>query len=333
MSAELGLIVTGQGTAIDASWKDAPDIRVTADVMSEQLPEVDIFYQLQTIETNPPTTTLETHTLMAGVVGYALDRLRSYADKFAVASGHSLGLTFSPYPFGFYTDGLPQLAAVVYERGKLLTEAQNDPNTKGAMYAVSIHNDPHGFSTADKKLLKYNSSRYEAQLPANAWVACYNAEGPKGTHVTITARPDVNIGQMFEDIAKTTLTSIATPAHSPLISQQARVFSNFLEHHQTEFNSLPPEGTIFLSDHHTFDNHPLTATRECSEIVTALGSISRPVRFQETVTTMVEMGVEKIILVGSKSLETLIKRMPVSVEVFSIDSPQALDTLETQLQN
>ncbi len=322
-SAELGLVVTGQGTSIAPEWVDAPGIRNFVEPLSAVLPHTDIFKQIQTVRENPPDTALETHTLLTGIITYALDRLKRHKDAFAATTGHSLGLIFSPYPFGFYGEDTRLLAKVAYERGRLLTEAQENSQTKGAMYTVHLTGEHSGFSFVENLLAQEK----------NIWIACYNVDGPKGTFVTLTAREDVDVAAIFQGITVPERTKIATPAHSPLVEGKARQFTEFLSRH-SGFHDLPAEGTLFVSDHHAPDADKLTVTHNRDEIVSALGSLREPVRFQEAVTSMIhDSGVRKIILVGSRSLESLIKRMPDAPDVFSVHTPADLDKLETELSN
>ncbi len=170
---ELAFISPGQGPAIASAWMNDSAAEQAIISVQRAAPEIDVGKLLTTSPSEREISALNSHILLAVMMGIVSARLKPVLNREYVASGHSAGLTNSLGMTAFFKDGVEGLGRAMVERGRLLTQAQNV--TPGEMFMVDWKGE-NGFQEIGDWVNEIG----------NIWLACFNLDNGDEANVVIT---------------------------------------------------------------------------------------------------------------------------------------------------
>jgi [acyl-carrier-protein] S-malonyltransferase len=245
--------------------------------------------------------------LVADVVTYELLEQKGIA-KASVMAGHSLGEYAALVCSGAIS--LTDAARLVQKRGQLMQETV--PLGQGAMAAII------GMTDEDvEKLCALASTVQEHVTPAN-----FNAIGQVviAGHTQAVERAIVLAEEMGAMMAKNIPVSV--PCHCPLLMEAAREFTNDLQRVEFKVPRLSVISNVDLSFYESTDQIRALLSEQ----------LYRPVRWVETIQTMKNIGITRVVECGpGKVLTGLIKRIDKSLQSISVNNLSSLDSALTLL--
>lgn len=236
---------------------------------------------------------------VVSMAAYAALRETWEEPAFRVA-GHSLGEYAALVAAGALTFG--EGLRAVRERARLMEEASRA--AKGGMSALL------GLDRADVEEICAQAAEGDVLVPAN-----YNAPGQIVVSGTVQALERAE-GLARARGAKTIRLPVSAAFHTELMSPAARTFSGILE--SISFRDPDPAwvSNVTASD--------VRSAEACRDLLAA--QITRPVRWEESIGSMVKSGVERFLEVGpGKVLKGLCKRICRAIPCDTIESAEDVE--------
>lgn len=302
---KVALVFPGQGSQVIGMGKDAYD---TYDRVKESFHSGEnlLGYPILELMFNGPdeelTKTENTQpALLLSSIGL-LRELEAQGVQATVTAGHSLGEYSAMVAAGAisFEEALP----LVHQRGKLMEEAY--PSGKGAMAAVL------GLNAEDiQEALNMASDKEEIVDVAN-----YNCPGQiviSGTKLGVQHASEL----LKERGAKRVIElNVSGPFHSRLMKPASESFSAALQ--KVEFNDSKVPVVV---------NVTATPNSNKDELKDALErQLYSPVRWEETIRTIIDNGVDAIVEVGSgKVLSGLVRKVERRMKTFSVQDTDSLN--------
>ncbi len=298
----LAFVFPGQGSqrpGMGSAWSEHPSWEIVTEASAST--NRDLAYLLLDADAGELTHTRNAQLATFALSLTVLDAIERVGISPNVAAGHSLGEYTALVAGG--SIAFDEGVKLIYERGEAMQEAAEDrPGTMAAIIGLDDEDVDIACRRAD----------------GDVWVSTYNAPG----QVVIAGAPDAvsRAGEIAKELGakKTMRFPVGGAFHTPYMASARERLQKAIDHTELRAPEIPVYANVDARAHDNSADWP--------ELLTA--QLSAPVRWKQTVTHMVEDGVETFVEIGAGGvLSGLIKRISPDVKIMSVSNPEELDEL------
>lgn len=304
----IGLVFPGQGTqkqGMGEPWRSTPSWELTS-VISEVTGEDLAQLLLDTPAEHLRRTDLAQLTVFTvAVIAHAeAVRLGALDGTVVACAGHSLGEYAALTAAGALT--VPGAAALVAARGRAMRDAALErEGTMGVLVAAPLE-------AVDALVTEVR------EAGADAWVANINAPGQTVVSGSPAAIEELS-ARAPEIGAKMLRLQVGGAFHSPYMAPAAEALRTALDAATFAPEHLPVVANVDAAVHTGDGDWPDIGTRQ----------LTSPVRWEQSVGTLAgQLGCDRLVELGpGRTLAGLVRRILPDLEVVSVDSPAAVESL------